>query len=661
MNIPMSDIPPLHLGFFGIVLGLLALDFLFRFIFPACRVWRQLATLIRHISALPASPDPPVRPLFTGMGILEMLWKEYEESLHKQDTPDGQQTRRATLPASACFRSELVVDMPLRADFFKHLPGIFTGVGIIGTFSGLLLGLYTFQVSENPVVVRTSLNQLLHGVSIAFVVSAVAITLAMAVTFVEKWLINQLHSKVEKLALLLDALFVSGVEEEYLARLVKASESSAAHLRALQEIFIAEFRHLTVTQTDRQVGAITQLSGEIGSRMENALQGPLADIAETVRNARQDQEQAVQSMLTELLGLFGQRLHELQGEQISGINHAQQQTVLLLQVAAEKLEHLIVRMESAGEKSATAVSEQLTTTLSGADSRQNILNEKMRDFIGQIADITARSHETAQTHLQTGINSMTTQMQSTLAILAGHIRSAAEGSTQHHAALTHETRKTMDHLGEQVRLLADEVGRSATDMKQVVSAMQHTTDETASKMRDGADALHAATAHFAQSGSHISTITEKAASLTDHFSRSANSITKATQALDRILATHSTVHDAMTGLTRELQQVMAQLRQGESFNHDLHTRMENATSRLIDAQREADNYLKRVSRIIEEAHLAFANGMAKTVGSVNGEFQQTLSGAIELLRVGIQELNASVEEIALVKQSWYPDDGKQAV
>ena len=41
---------------------------------------------------------------------------------------------RATATAEAFFNAQYVVDGRLRTEFFKHLPGIFTGIGIIGTF-----------------------------------------------------------------------------------------------------------------------------------------------------------------------------------------------------------------------------------------------------------------------------------------------------------------------------------------------------------------------------------------------------------------------------------------------------------------------------------------------------------------------------------------------
>ena len=55
------------------------------------------------------------------------------------------------MPAEAYFNSQYVVDSRLRTEFFRHLPGIFTGVGIIGTFSGLITGLRQFQRGLEPV------------------------------------------------------------------------------------------------------------------------------------------------------------------------------------------------------------------------------------------------------------------------------------------------------------------------------------------------------------------------------------------------------------------------------------------------------------------------------------------------------------------------------
>ena len=103
--------------------------------------------------------------------MLENIWKEFKDTIQKQteiDTSTGQHRvirMRLTAPAEVYFRTDIIVDTPLRADFFKHLPGILSGIGIIGTFVGLLSGLKGFKISENNIDVQHSLNDLLTGVS----------------------------------------------------------------------------------------------------------------------------------------------------------------------------------------------------------------------------------------------------------------------------------------------------------------------------------------------------------------------------------------------------------------------------------------------------------------------------------------------------------------
>lgn len=229
---------PQHIYIFAAILGVLLFSFFFFFFLPSTLVSIRLSTVASKLKALNGKPDGKLDRIFEKKGVLEHLWREYSATLHKQteaDSVTGQPATRmrSTMPAGVIFRPEIIVDIPLRTDFFKHLPGLFTGVGIIGTFYGLLLGLQAFEVSENAIIVRNSLNKLLHGVWEAFLVSAAAITIAMVVTLIEKLIFARLNAKVEKIVQLLDALFEGGASEEYLVRLVNASESSPSRIASL--------------------------------------------------------------------------------------------------------------------------------------------------------------------------------------------------------------------------------------------------------------------------------------------------------------------------------------------------------------------------------------------------------------------------------------------
>src|SRR5688500_8636756 len=199
---------PQHVYVFAVILGVLTLAFLLFFVIPSFVVSWRLSRVTKRIRTMEGRPLSEIGEAFGDKGVLAHMWREYSHTLHEQAADsrssfdsaaaqpvlsvgaaevEGLRTNgdeavppvmtrwRSTVPAEALFRPEVVVDTPLRSEFFRHLPGLFTGVGIIGTFFGLLMGLRAFQVSENPVIVRDSLNSLLHGVYEAFLVSAVAI------------------------------------------------------------------------------------------------------------------------------------------------------------------------------------------------------------------------------------------------------------------------------------------------------------------------------------------------------------------------------------------------------------------------------------------------------------------------------------------------------
>ena len=162
------------------------------------------------------------------------------------------------------------MDSRLRTEFFKHLPGIFTGLGIIGTFTGLIEGLRRFQVSENAVTVRASLESLMHAVGEAFLISAAAIAAAMLVTFIEKLILAGLYRKAEEIAHAIDAQFDAGAGEEYLARLVTASEASASQSKILKDALVKELGDILRELTASQLANGEKLNLQIAQRIEDA-------------------------------------------------------------------------------------------------------------------------------------------------------------------------------------------------------------------------------------------------------------------------------------------------------------------------------------------------------------------------------------------------------
>lgn len=637
----LSELPQ-HIYLFAAILGTLTLSFLVFFLLPGLRISFELSRVIKQLQVFRGKADrASLKKLFDANQNYRHLWQEYSDSLHDQrnsDTPDIRV--RSTLPANFVFNQEVLVETPLHTDFFKHLPGLFTGIGIIGTFYGLLIGLQAFEVSENPLIVRNSLNHLLHGVWEAFLVSAVAITLAMLVTFTEKLLTSRLNAKVERLCQLLDGLFEGGASEEYLARLVEATEASQTQ----------DMRSLLSELLDKQMVAAQTNQARLGDRIVAGLQAelraPLAEIASALKQARAEDNAAMQELLSSVLNRFAQQMKELFGNQFGGINTLQQQTVQSLQTAIAALQEMAASMQRNSEQSHSTLTTQLAATLAEAETRQRSMNDKLSEFVDQMRTLLSDSHGANEQAMQQTLQEISDRTNLIISELGAQVRQANESSQQHQTEVARHSQQLVGQFGEQIGSLTDGINRTISEMKTTVLALRNITTESFSKLNNGADTLYLAAKDFAKAGQSVGQTLERSENLTAQLTQAAGAVASASNGLNDVVADYRKSRDGMTELVSALQAIMEQVKREAALSSAVIDRIEAATGKLIEAQKQADQYLGKVSEVLGNSHQAFSAGLTKTVGEANREFHQALADSVRLLREGIQELEDTLSAVS---------------
>ena len=351
----------------------LALDFVVRFLFRAAS---RLRSLKRIIGALRQQDTvfskQKVRDLNSVLGdadeepIFPELWREYSKTLHPQRGVDeyGQQRIlrwRATALAESFFTEQALVNSPLRAEYFKHLPGILTGLGIIGTFSGLIKGLSHFHVSPTPEETQLALSNLIQAVGHAFYFSAAAIVLAILFTCIEKLLLSSCYARVERIQHAIDRLFRGGAGEEYLERLVQACETSATQALHIKEALVADLKQILQEVTAQQVAASSRdssrMAAELGGAIAATLRGPVADISVAVEQQTNATVMGLSREVENLIRLSSETSRSLQSS---------------ITTLAEETRDSIGRMKSSAELVYAASSEfgkageRLTARLDGS-------------------------------------------------------------------------------------------------------------------------------------------------------------------------------------------------------------------------------------------------------------------------------------------------------
>lgn len=326
-------------------------------------------------------------------------WNEFHETLHDQFTDaEGERVilrSRSTAPASYFFSAQSVVDTPLRTEYFRHLPGILTGLGIIGTFLGLMLGLYSFDPGA-PERVQQSVGGLIQDVLYAFIGSLAAIVCAMVVTHLEKKWLRICYERLEKLTEAIDHLFDAGVGEEYLAELVRTNQESSVQTRMLKDSLVTDLRemlqNLVETQVRESLKLAETLSGsykesgaqmatQISESIEASFRAPLDKIAQTVSAASGDQSKMVGNMLQEVMVAFMAKLEGTFGQQFQGMSAMLEQSVGAMQQMQSGFAALVDDLRSASTASSEAISQQLAKTLQDMHTGQDVMHASMNQMV----------------------------------------------------------------------------------------------------------------------------------------------------------------------------------------------------------------------------------------------------------------------------------------
>jgi hypothetical protein len=635
----------------AVVLGLATLAFLIWFCAPAWRMGGALGRASASLAGLkragPVLDLEVVAKQAMGTGALQHAWAEYRDTLHPQTGTNarGEQVVarwRATATANTFFTEALLVDSPLRTEFFKHLPGILTGVGIIGTFSGLIFGLMGFQVSDDANTVRTSLQGLLNAVGGAFMVSAAAIFLAMLATLVEKLVISRLYRLTERLCAQVDGLFESGAGEEYLARLVAASETSATQAQHIKDALVTDLKAILTDLTERQLAAMTTSNAQLGEQITTAvtdtLKGPLEGISEAVKSVAGQQGDAVNKMLTDVLASFAGRMEGMFGGQLNGMNELLQQTAATMQNTAQQFEALALKIEQAGSGATDKMALRMEELLRTFSERQAENNAQMAEFMAKLRTMVAEG-TTQNAELMQGTFTELSQITAKLVDQIGAQSTQATNTLQRDMkAVSEQMTGAVGQQKENLDALAAGVKQAAETMQDAVTRMRAGVDENVARMGGAAERLDSAAGKLSSSLQAMSEAADAVDAGVDHLTDATKSLNAAVTAQNLSIGQHKEVRDAITVMVAELRKVVENASRDATVNDRLVKQLESAAERLVRAQQEADKYLDGVTDTLAEAHQAFANTVSATLQRGNADFQQELGRAVDMLRTAIQDL-----------------------
>ena len=659
----------------GIFVAVISYRFYIKYIKPAKQLDTQLSDAIKALKQVKQESNLSKNVLdhvFDNSIPLKHAWLNYKHSFHDHyeviDGTDVLSSSRATVSSDVFFSQSVIVDTPLRVEFYKHLPGIITGVGIIATFAGLLFGLLAFDPAGDPEKVQDSLGLLLGGVSEAFMASALAIATAMLITWREKSWLRQCYAQLEMLTTEIDDFFEpDDTGEEYLARLLKSSQANETNARQLKDSLVNDLKTMMTNLVDEnkknQIAFASQLTDsyaktskdmadQIGQSISDTLQVPLEKIASSVQQVSGDQSSAVQELMTDVLTAFMTKLESTFGTQMNGMSEMMTQSVSAMKEMQLGFTQLITDMKVNSESSTKSLETQMSKMIEDIQQKQNAMSDQMNSMVEHLSKGAEKIGEQGQYAIEQLNGKVSELIEHMSGTMSGMMADIAQQRIEQDRKIAdnqhklHEQSSTLiDNLGGEIKELIVQSQNAVEAYKNNIQKLSQVTTDSITGMNDGAEKMRLASEQFNMAGTSLISVTDKTSQLISEVTTTSTHLTSASSNLISLLSDYKNSQDSVNKAISTLEGLIKQVQSETGMSTKILEDMGQMTTALNQVKKEMQDYLEQVSDVLVKSFESFGASVETSLNHSLGIYDNTLDQAVKRLSSGVEGLGSFVEDL----------------
>lgn len=643
---------PLYVFLLVVVLTAL---FLLGYAFKGTQVWWQIWSALRVVKALRNDKAPP-DPFDVGKAFrwepLKHLWEEYADTLHelrKASSGTVMLTEiRATVPAETMFTRDVLVDGRLFDDFTRHLPGVLTGLGIIGTFAGLLDGLREFHPTPIEEAVK-GLGPLLLGVQHAFVASGTAIACAMGVVFISRLTLAYLYRLVEHLTHAIDSLYSTGAGEEYLARLVKSSEQNAASTAQLKDALVEDLNKMMTNLVERQIAAqdasTLALGKHIGETISTAISEPMKRVGEAIEVTTRGNGDQVNTMLETLLTGFMAKLEDTFGGQMRGINEQMQRSMDSMAAVQGSLQTLLTDIKSTNEHAANQMSGTLENAMKKAADNQQLLTDQMREFVQEFRKLVTDEQNKSKEAMDQAVMKVLGEVAVAMESLENIRKAAATEESGRNDRLSTQTNQLVGGLTTHVESLLKAVSDQVSKTQRNIDALGQVSLRAIDGMNQGALTLGAAAQRFETAGTSVATVFDRSTKVAETLTSASSSLQTASTAIQRGFEQYDSTRKNVDTQVAAMMGLIESAKKEAGVSQELVASIKSSAEAMRKSEADSREHLDKVNTALVKAFADFGNQLVSQVKSTIAETDRHLAQGTGHLNGVVQELANAVQRM----------------
>lgn len=579
--------------------------------------------------------------------FLAESWKHFAASL-TPITENDRHTLFSPMVASDFFRfGDITRTMNL--SYWQNFGGVFTGIGIFGTFLGLVIGLWDVDFASSDIVLlKESIGNLLSGIYIAFLTSLLGIFCAIVYGFVHQNFIENLQKAVENFCVTAEKMYPCRTTEQWLAKSYEEERTQTTQLQnigqdtadALNTLFENQMEPAFDTLCEKLSDTLDQKLSPVLSGLQNAIEGLNKNGIASITQALDDSQQTTRQNNGSIL------------KAIEKIGDMPQNVVAIFQEQKQETAHIAENIQKHTEGQMHALFDFLQKNQEGMEQNLNdakdLTQQIMQKMNKALEDFSITMEKSLQESLQkqqeatlainndvgtrmgeqmeafsNALQQVQTGMDSTLNALQGMNRDSKD--------LTHSTMQT---LSTTLTTSAEEAAKKQQEAADKMTALVADTVATwSTKQTKVADTMERRVENILmtlaiQTGEIIKQMkvigTESQTNMQDYAIQARETMEAAVSSLQKALATHNT---SMANAHSRIEEIC------------------NRISILIDDMNDSGNTFKNAAKPVEAATKELQDVLHKTTAETKA-LHDTVGEQLQQLIVHSKVNETSLQNLA---------------
>ncbi len=456
-----------------------------------------------------------------------------------------------TQGADAFFSREAFLGNRINIRFYNALPNLLTGAGILGTFVGLVAGIYLASgglASPHVADAKEALQNLLHGASLAFWTSIAGLLASILFSWREKHTLHRLEGFRHQ--------WVSGLD---------------ARLQRLTPEKIARDTQKDVRQQTASLEQFTtELAFQVAQAFEEKISAPMAPVLDrlvtAVEGLRSDQGRSNDDLLLQVVQRFTDSISGAAGQEMTAFGAT-------VRELTEKLDRQVGQISERSER----------------------MEQASRESIRVLGDVFQEGGDKLRDQVSASVGEITSNLGAVVAEMSAQLRQASTSIADRNEQMDKASRESLQAMGDAFQ---EGGARFREQVSASVGEITTSLGDTATRM---AQLLRSASEDAANSMRQISKTFEESVSRVGNTLDSIREITLDTRGVmtstQALLGSVQTTHGQVAGLGDSLREVATDISGSAQESRRTAETIATAVSQVSATVRQLDDSHSRIKDV----------------------------------------------------------------